>query len=90
MAPKPAKSMLMALALGKPKGGGAASDEEDSEDVDTGSEAKTAAARDLIAAVKRGDVEGVSRAMSDHYDACVASESDGGGEYEEGEADEEV
>jgi DNA-binding GntR family transcriptional regulator len=71
---KPAKSMLMALALGKPKAGADAPDEEGEGDEDMGGGAKMAAARDLIAAVKAGDAEAASQAMTDHYDACAAAE----------------
>lgn len=71
---KPAKSMLMALALGKPKAGAEDADEEGDGDTDVGSGAMMSAAEELLAAVKSGDAKGVSQALHDHYNACVAAE----------------
>jgi DNA-binding GntR family transcriptional regulator len=78
---KEGNAMLQALAK---KGGDYEPEAEESEDVDTGSEAKTQASRDLIAAIKKGDVDAVSQAMTDHYNACAA----GAGESESEEAEE--
>lgn len=87
-AAKPGKSLLMALALGKPKAGAEPSDDEGEGDVDTGGEAKLQAARDALRAFKSGDAEALSQALSDHYDACAASES--GEDYEGDESGEEA
>lgn len=72
---KPAKSMLMALALGKPKAGAEEHPDDEGEgDEDMGGGAKLAAAKDAIAAFKSGDAAALSQALTDHYDACAAAE----------------
>lgn len=86
MKPKPAKSMLMALALGKPKAGAAADDDDDEPAADMGGGAKMTAAKDALAAFKSGDASALSQALTDHYDACAA----GGDEEEDEAADEEI
>jgi DNA-binding GntR family transcriptional regulator len=80
------KGNLTLLALGMPKGrpkGDDSYSDDDESDEDMGDSAKSDAARDLIAAVKKGDVAGVSDALTAHYDACHAAQ------HEEEEAEEE-
>jgi hypothetical protein len=56
---------------------------------DSGAEAKKEAARALIRAVKTGDVEGVSDALSAHYYACESEEHEKMGYEEEEEGERE-
>lgn len=76
----PAKKGMGLLAL---MGGG-----EDEDASDPMAE-KTAAAREFIGAVKRGDAEGVAHAFQDMYDICAGavSENDDLGGLEEEDED---
>ena len=57
--------------------------DEGSDDGSGGDSSELDAAKDLIAAVKRGDAKAASLALKRHYEACKASEEEPDGDESE-------